>query len=262
MKEHYKLIKIYPGSPELGFILKPCLEQDDDLEEYYLPNDEAVEPWKYPEFWEKVVKKDYKILSFGFRGGLDRILRDDKYYLIQPNYTDYGFSLETMLNLIGSTNYYIKSIKRLSDGEIFTIGDTFQNDFNNASKIKSIKIINNIVYLQYYSKDLYGCKLSNAKKIKQSLLTTEDGVEIFEGDYYYKIFIDKNPWREPFTITKVKPIHLELSSKIIKRFSTKEKAEEYILMNKPCLSLKEVLNICTFLDRSKKKLEELVKSKL
>lgn len=43
---------------------------------------------------------------------------------------------------------------------------------------------------------------------------------------------------------------------------TKEAAEEYILMNKPCLSLNDVFNTITWLDNSKKLLKELVKQKL
>ena len=69
-KKKYKLIKEYPGSPELGII----------AEERYVMKDQ-------PEYWEEVVEKDYEIL-------ISRVVPQE-----------------------------ILSVKRLSDGEVFTIGD-------------------------------------------------------------------------------------------------------------------------------------------
>ena len=93
------------------------------------------------------------------------------------------------------------------------------------------------------------------EKAKQPLFTTEDGVDIFENNTSIYI-LDK------FTIRHIKHKDFNVISKHVKYFSTKEKAEEYILMNKPCLSLKEIKETTTIKGLSLKKLEKLVKSKI
>jgi len=68
---------------------------------------------------------------------------------------------------------------------------------------------------------------------KTPLFTTEDGVEIFENDKYY--FINNG-----FMCVKsfAENLGLLISAKT---FHSKPKAEEYILLNKPCLSLNDLL---------------------
>lgn len=98
------------------------------------------------------------------------------------------------------------------------------------------------------------------EKIKQPLFTTEDGVDIFEGDSYYSYNLELD------ISSKFDSACLKISGKNTdnKYFSTKEKAEEYILMNKPCLSLNDVLklSIDTEYSYTFQKLKELVKSKI
>lgn len=82
---------------------------------------------------------------------------------------------------------------------------------------------------------------------KEPILTTFDGVELFDQDVYYFIWLNK-------------PAHGQEVNKIYKAivrdleedtswssdavfFSTKESAEEYILMNKPLLSLNDLLSV-------------------
>ena len=69
---------------------------------------------------------------------------------------------------------------------------------------------------------------------KIPLFTTEDGVDIFKGDTFW-ITAGGN-----FVQFNAGFIHEKMGSKGC--FSTKEKAEEYILFNKPLLSLNEILN--------------------
>lgn len=274
----YKLIKEYPGSPKLGSII----EEDDGA--YYIPDDNNklsfteldYYPYVYPEFWEKVIEKDYEILSFK---NIHNNLIYDKYQEIYRN--------ETSTRLIGYCLefYKIHSIKRLSDDEIFTIGDKiFPNN-----KIYKFELKDNILKIWHcdisFSTPIIAgpsgqpgnCSwikgINNLKKIKQPLFKTEDGVEIFENDFYcavnitffnnyglQKAFAKKSPDLTPFW---------QSNRSVCKYFSTKEKAEEYILLNKPCLSLKETLDILdlplyknhTSL-KFKEKLKELVKQKL
>jgi len=83
-------------------------------------------------------------------------------------------------------------------------------------------------------------ELNWIKKVaKPVLFTTTDGKDIREGDSYWYI----NPTWEIFCNIS--------ASKTIKcgthggQFSTKEAANEWVIENKPCMSLKDVYGICT-----------------
>lgn len=80
------------------------------------------------------------------------------------------------------------------------------------------------------------------EEIKQPLFTTEDGVEIFEGDTKEIFFIHKN---NDFSVksTLKRECKLGSFSNNVLYFSTKKSAENYIKMNKPCLSLKDVFSV-------------------
>ena len=74
---------------------------------------------------------------------------------------------------------------------------------------------------------------------KEPILTTEDNKDIFEGDDYY--YIDK----EKLNIIYVESADKNFDSKKegLLDFKYKENAEEYILMNKPLLSLNDLLSV-------------------
>ena len=218
----YILKKEYPGSPKLGNII-------DNLENDWIEN--------YPEFWEEV--KDYEILSLARLCSIKPTITD---------VSDYGDEfIEAMLKC---DNARIHSIKRLSDSQIFTIGDELKNN----QKIISISLIDNQIriysqYSFYYLKDIV--------KVRQKLFTTFDNVDIFKGDISFGV-------NSNFKLSEVKHINKLYIYPNVKEFSTKEKAEEYILLNKPCLSLTEIWEI---IDTSsylklKSKIEDLVKSKI
>ena len=227
----YILKKEYPGSPKLGNII-------DNLENDWIEN--------YPEFWEKTVEKDYEILKLSLQ-------RSIKHQIVSAleNSEDYTISL---LNCNGNK---IHSVKRLSDGEIFTIGD--KTNFGLISKI----VINNNSLSFYFEQKSCGYNLQTLIKWKP-LFTTEDGVDIFEGDYSYGVHNSK------FDIVKIKHINTVYVGDNFIEFSTKEKAEEYILMNKPVLSLNDVASIYPGINISlpdlplslSERLKNLVKSKI
>ena len=99
---------------------------------------------------------------------------------------------------------------------------------------------------------------------KPILFVTEDGKGLKEGDFvttvdnnYLKISI------ESMTITK--DCNQETAKKMgYLWFSTKEKALEYIILRKPCLSINDVLQHirCTSKTLDENGLKELVKSKM
>lgn len=98
-------------------------------------------------------------------------------------------------------------------------------------------------------------------EVKTPLFTTEDGVHIFERDKYYIVFYD-------FKVQEynAKQDYIVWSESNYKKFSTKEKAEEYILLNKPCLSLTEISkfykHLLNFNNGNSMGLRNLAKSKL
>ena len=242
----YKLIKLLPfeNSPRIGYTSEPHLSQKD--EDHYW-NGLWFNPENYPEFWEEVVEKDYEILSL-IEGKF--IYPCDKY------------SKDFINQLFNTLGINIHSVKRLSDGEVFTIGDKVFNEYVNNYTINKICIVNDkcMVSALYDTNNPNGSRLhynlNNLKKAKQPLFTTEDGVDIFEGEYYYPVE------KEFYFLHEKQTNHHCTNEEKFWIFSTKEKAEEYILMNKPVLSLKEIKETTTIKGLSLKKLEKLVQQKL
>lgn len=218
----YKLIKEYPGSPNINLVVvlreKKDFYIDDEGNGFYHLSYSRGEVEQYPEYWQEVKEKEYEILSF--------------------------------------TCNKIHSVKRLSDGEVFTIGDKVAAISAEKSGIlQSIIIANNTRQdvvasfdkMEYremcflcIGSDLGNCLLSNGVKLKQSLFTTEDEVDIYttaqEGLYSVNI--------KAFTIIKCMPKCLILTCSDTRRnykvFTTEENAKEYVIMNKPCLSINEI----------------------
>lgn len=213
----FRLKKCYPDSPELGTIII----NDDKFKGYWyiegVKHIGTIKPWNYPEFWEEVVEKDYEILSFW--------CKQFNYELKSNNYKNLDF--DYLIN--AKMHYDIHSVKRKSDSEIFTIGDN-----TNFGKIQSFNIKDsNKLIIEYYRKGDWQY-LNSVQKIKKPLFISEDSKEIFEGDEFW--FVNKNLNFKP---TKSK--NYVKNSRVL-YFSTKEAAENYILMNKPVLSLKDVIN--------------------
>ena len=200
----YILKKEYPGSPKLGNII-------DNLENDWIEN--------YPEFWQEVIEKNYEILSLVASEKNPQHKKGSKFL----HNKDYGFK-----NMHPTEFWDIYSVKRISDNKIFTIGDSYED-----------------LIIEKMFMSVAGDIFTTYKpKIKKPLFTTEDAVDIFEGDSYYavnttffnnygsqKAFDKKSPDLTPFW---------QSNRSVCKYFSTKEKAEDYILLNKPCLSYGEV----------------------
>lgn len=210
-------------------------------------------------------KKDYEILSFYAKniGGKDEV---NKHYIWYE--TSKGSNLWSRMQNITSPyttgeilknkNYAIHSVRRLSDNEILTIGDK-----TNHGTIKEFEVCtDNRILLSFLELFCLPCYLdakgSLPKKLKV-LFTTEDGVDIREGDEYWVY-----DYGELNNIHKVNRASCTHTGDGINRkyFSTKEKAEEYILLNKPCLSINDI----EFLKNEchvywNEKLKKLVKSR-
>ena len=234
MSNRYRLVKEYPGSLKLNTTV--YLETEDNYMTN-MENDFRLFPKKivenYPEFWQPIVEKDYEILSFKSNEGN---IVDLSYFTCEEDF-------------IGNSIWKINSVKR-NDGEIFTIGD--KTEFGLISKI----VINNNSLSFYFEQKSCGYNLQTLIKWKP-LFKTEDGVDIFENNTSIYV-LDK------FTIRHIKHKDFNVISKHVKYFSSKEKAEEYILMNKPCLSINEITNLTETNppDWLNKELIKIVKSKI
>jgi hypothetical protein len=235
----YKLIKEYPGSPKIGQIVtkKKPLENPNGFYTEKGVLSIVDNPENYPEFWEKVVEKDYEILSFIQNSQCKDLWKkcsSDKWARFNGNhFITIPYSTEEMLN---SSWYKIHSIKRLSDSQIFTVGDNTTTGVIEAFEFDSNK--NLYFKVSNLVGGFYNYNLSLLKKIKKPLFTTEDGIDIYEGDTIHQIRLETFDYHSYIwgTINGKNGIPFDG----FKMFSIKEKAEEYILENKPCLSIKDV----------------------
>lgn len=235
----YQLIKIYPGSPNLGSIY----EQQPGSSFYrcgiqvmfkdYIENQE--------EHWKEIIQKDYEILSFICTVNLNALKKGIIVNRIENSfifeYNELRIS-DVESKFLEIPHWNIHSIKRLSDGEIFTIGDNVKTKNHNTKSI----ISNFYIGTHHLQKHMLffggGISIDNIKKIKQPLFITEDGVSIFEGDTYSYV----NPLLSTFHIKAYADHNVREG---VKMFSTEEKAKEYVLMNKKSLSVEDVLSVWT-----------------
>lgn len=227
----YRLIREYPGSPKLGTIascskghgtiqfesskgkLSYLASSADDFFENLVVNQ--------PEFWQEVVEKDYEILKLALARSIKPEVRDFE-----------GYSLDYINGLLACKDNYIHSVKRLSDFEVFTIGDKCKDiNTNCITTVSEITLKDTICFIN-------GVNINYLKKVKQPLFTTEDGVDVYpEG----RISTVLSNTMELYTIDGLAGKNTT-PVKGFKYFSTKEAAEEYILMNKSCLSVQDVLD--------------------
>ena len=226
MSKKYRLIKLYPGSPKLGTeweIEKFCSK--------FWPPD-------YKEFWEEIVEKDYEILEFTSDNKIKYTLNTNgKYYDISRDALPFG------VEDVDYKNVEITKVKRLSDGVIFSLGDKVQtNDKKIKGIIETLAIRNTIILALLSTKDLEEPKVWVVLKLlehyKEPILITEDGVELFEGNDVFFVEVGEylHHGKEKVNSNKYN-YNLDKS---FKYFSTKEKALEYIDLNKPRFSKKEI----------------------
>ena len=264
----YKLKKWYPSLPKDWEIdMEVRLIGDAKNNIYNTCDSRYTSNYRYcfevennPEFWEKVVEKDYEILSFTNHTGQISTKRKNGLFLNSICTNGSGvYTEEHHLN-----KWDIQSVKRLSDGSIWTIGEKTTDGI-----ITKFEILDGVLIVFIY--DVTWFKLDLLEKLKQPLFKTEDGVDIFQGDKVH--WVVTRDYRYLYYIPFVST-HLEScfsKDGVYKVFSTKEVADEWILMNKPCLSIKEIApifgmyyldNSKTSLDRLSEKLKELVKGKI
>lgn len=181
----YKLTKKYPKSPELGTIVtfgEFSNFHEGNYSTYKSTTFFRIDnPEEYPEFWEEIVEKDYRILQvMNSKNGSILVFQD----------------------IDGITNYdsveydTILQVKRLSDDEVFSIGDLcnpigrYYDNRHTITKIEFCKA----GYLRIQSHNWY-VNIDGIEHSKKPLFTTEDEILKIHTDlknsYSYKEIREK-----------------------------------------------------------------------
>jgi hypothetical protein len=204
---------------------------------------ETVERWKN-ERGEKSTP-EYEILSFigtgqANKGDIFSINEDGTYSVpVWRRVGLEGLRLEHFFE--GENVTAIHSVRRLSDGEVFTLGDRLDRMLDDCPQIDAFlpNYKGNQLWLSTNQEYGYGCALNHATKLPtpKPLFTTEDGVDIYEetNNVYG---VNTQTWEKRTLSLIVVP---NLNG--YKWFAVEYNRDRYILLNKPTLSLNEVLGI-------------------
>jgi hypothetical protein len=242
----YRLIKKYPGSTEVGEII-----QGNGREGWYTKGPGCrIYDWTqvvhYPEYWEEVIDLDYEIVSYVAKDNPNNITTKKRGCELHDSY------------------WTIYSVKRLSDGEVFTVGDRIKvRNHGSSKRLDEIVIKNDQSSFRegiwfYYS---MGCShFENTIKVKSPIFLTHDGKDIFEGDTVW--FVNKNNHYFDYIIVSKET---NFSSERRAYFLTREEAEYYIIVNTKALSIEEFWEFTSKPGSNvvkQKALKELVKERL
>ncbi len=188
--------------------------------------------------WATVIedkKPNYLITAFNCIEQIVKIGSNGKY--------DNLFTLNEMLNSPPSVkdgSFEVYSVKN-DKGEEFTIGEKVLTCKDNFT-IKAFKINMDGIIVYFNESDEYdGLELISKIKIedKKPILTTHDGVDLFEGDKYFPVHTRYFTNGAESTIKRCyKECNYTHEDYIV--FSTKEKAQEYIDWNQKKYSLNDI----------------------
>ena len=207
----FKLIKQYPGSPNLGTI---CEERNIKSSFcYYFEGEKNIGITKdqvenQPEYWEEVVEKNYEIL-------ISRVVPQE-----------------------------ILSVKRLSDGEVFTVGDLVKTPYTDCTRITGFENPEGREYFieistEYCTGISTGfTRLLSLEKIKQPIFLTHNGKDIFEGDKVW--YVNKENFYYDYILAFPE---VKFNSEMRAYFLTRIEAEDYIERNKPLFTTEDGVGI-------------------
>lgn len=151
-----------------------------------------------------------------------------------PNYPPKDYEV-----LQYTTEDEIYSVKRLSDGEVFTVGEVTGGYSYDERPIEKFIIIGDTLY----ARQRYGnTKLAAIKKIKLPLFITEDGVSAYEADkdrLFYIVFADYST----ASLTAVDAYNAQILSPTAKIFFFLNHANNYAKNKKPRFSFSQIRDI-------------------
>ena len=165
------------------------------------------------------VKQDYEIQSFRSLIGNIWILKDN-YYVTEG--CKHSNTIHRMLECLSKKTVDIYSVKRLTDGEVFTVWET-QSQSGNITKFTIDEVG---VLVHHFNGDILCLDL--VRKVKQPaiLLTTEDNVTV--TDKHHQLLVLSCGFEKLDCLA-------DYISKFpnCKYFSTEAARDKYILQNKP-----------------------------
>lgn len=217
MYNQYKCIKKYPFGPKVGTITN----FDETIKDLKIVSE-------YPEFWELIIEKEWEILEVRGYSGDYVVQKDGSFYFMGKLYGDKSSGMDAYNYLNSKLEHHIHSVRRLSDGVIFSIGDKV---FETITGKKDSWIIK-----EFSLKDSRcfscGININNIEKHKEPLFITEDKVEIFKGDLYF--YVD-----DCFDIVGIRA-GITSGTNGFKYFSNEKTAKDWIDLNKPKYSLQDI----------------------
>jgi len=167
---------------------------------------------------------EWKIVAYREPGKIGKVIKETSY--------SWNYAVK---------NWIIFSVKRISDSEIFSIGDLHKSTLNMRKDWPPCKITKFIIADDgtMITENDGNCRnpLHQIEKVKESipLFTTEDNVPVFEGMEYW--YVSCNSWK----LLKCGPAKINAVDVADGWFfSTKEAAEDYIVVYKPCLSIWDI----------------------
>lgn len=170
------------------------------------------------------LKKDYEILSFVAIDGSGLSNKKDNGKFSHNDYQ--GYWSET--SMIEDDEYKIHSVKRLSDNQVFTLGDKYTHTFNPSVRVlERINLIRDKIYFSMNNESIEQSQLANIIKCNP-IFTTSDGVDVYEGDEFYAITSIESNIVSKFTCTGNTRYGVDY-----KRFSIRELAQKYLNSLKP-----------------------------
>lgn len=238
----YRLIKEYPGSDEKGTIVS--LKTPNGLYEGWQYNYHSKHVENNPEYWEEVVEKDYEIAEVQLQD--KTILTFEGQKCIKRSDSERPERTYDLDRCLLDPSITIYSVKRLSDGLVFTVGDTIvTKTILNIETVTGFRIIDgttslkNGIWVEVENGEMH---LDRIKEIRKPLFTTEDGVPVYSYDTKQHWVIN-GCYAYALGLSRHNVELIEKKPDIYKVFSTKQAAQDYIRNKVPRLSIQDCSNI-------------------
>jgi hypothetical protein len=235
--KQYKLIKEYPRSPKLNTVV--TWADSDKFKTIYCCIDQTMilveEIENYPEFWQKIITKNYEILSFRNKNkpyNVYTLEKDGKYHGISGSCIPYEYCID---------HYAIHSVRRLSDNVTFTQGDRIKSTFDSHVKADIIVDFGQIYSDRYKCDDIFATFKDGLSLISfehdTPLFRTSDNVPIFIGDKVWSVVPDI------LLLCSWDKVTIDHKNFTGITFSTEAAARNYIDLNKPQYTKQQILNL-------------------
>ena len=192
-------------------------------------------------------KKDYEILELKCKNHDNPYeLKNNGRYALKTENVEGHTPLEHLLN--GQHFNIIYKVKRLSDNKIFRIGDKVRDSLTDNLTNNKVQTISHFQRgncpdgTSYFTICFESGTTAGLNSIIKTefLFTTEDGFNVHYNDKVYGVYLPTFGIQEYCWESNFKAFNNTSLSKDVKYFFKKENAEDYVLLNKPCLSINDV----------------------